>query len=441
MEDPWSFLPLSFQPWLAVLVFFVLILLSGVFSLFDYALNACRKPRLQKESLGNCGRFYERVLKTLENPHFVLYSCRFWVNMLRVLGAFWAGISLIRFLEILHVNVPVKDGAVILIAVVTVFVLGSAAFLLGDLIPKFCARIAPEKIAGTLLLPVTFFSLPFKPVNFIFQRLGLYLRQILKLEEDTGSMTEDELRLALDEGEKSGIVESNQRTMLEGVFYLGDRPIGAFMTHRSEVHWLDVNAGAEEIRAKALEHRSQRCFPVTDGSQDEIVGAVYLEDIILDQAEPNPRGLRAIMNKPHFVPETMSAIKAFESFKQCKANFLFVMDEYGGLSGIISAKALLEEIVGDLSASQHEEKHLIQQEDGTWLADGLLNIDDAARALSLFIDQDERSNYHTLAGFVLSIAGELPCAGDSFERQGYRFLVKNMDGNRIDKLIIEPLKK
>ena len=452
MEDPWSIVRFFFsvQPWLSVLIFFVLIILSGFFSLFDYALGFCRKARLQKESLGASngasGRFYERVLRLQENPHVVLLSCRFWVNMFRVLGAFWAGINLIRLFEILYMSVPAyrwaNSGVIVLITIVTVLVLGLTAFLLGDLIPKFCARIAPEKIAGFLLLPVMFFSFPFRPANFIFQRLEAYLRRLLKLEDGSSGMTEDELLLALEEGEKSGIVESHQRTMVEGVFYLGDRPIGAFMTHRSEVQWLDVNAPYEEIRAKVLEHRSQRCFPVTNGSLDEIIGTVYLEDIILDQGEPNPRGLRAIMAKPYFVPETMSAIKAFESFKQCKANFLFIMDEYGGLAGIISAKALVEEIVGDMSASVHEEKkHLIQQEDGAWLADGLLNIDEAAKELSLFIDEDERSNYHTLAGFVLSLTGELPSAGDSFEHQGYRFLVKNMDGNRIDKLLIEPVKK
>jgi putative hemolysin len=141
------------------------------------------------------------------------------------------------------------------------------------------------------------------------------------------------------------------------------------------------------------------------------------------------------MKKAQFVPETMSALKAFESFKQGQAHFLFVMDEYGGLSGVISIRALVEEIVGELSSPVQEEEPLKKLEDGSLLAEGTLNIDDAARTLSL-TGLGEEGDFHTLAGFVLYLAGELPCAGDSFEYQGYRFTVKEMDGNRIDKLLI-----
>lgn len=269
--------------------------------------------------------------------------------------------------------------------------------------------------------------------NSLFQKIKKFFFR------DKG-ITEDELRQALLDGEKSGIVESKERTMVEGIFYLGDRHVGAFMTHRSEIEWLDLNAPYEEIKAKALEHREQRCFPVVDGSPDEIVGAVYLEDIILDIHQPTPQGLRAIMKKAQFIPETMSALNAFESFKQGQANFLFVMDEYGGLAGIISIRALVEEIIGDLSAPVKKEELFKKQEDGSLLADGTLNIDDAAKALSLADlggdDGKTTGDFHTLAGFILHLAGELPGVGDSYEYEGYVFTVKEMDGNRIDKLEI-----
>lgn len=266
-------------------------------------------------------------------------------------------------------------------------------------------------------------------------KIASLFRSALSIEENNSDFTEDELRHALIEGEKSGVVESNERTMVEGVFYLGDRAVGAFMTHRSEIQWLDVNAPYEETKAKALEYRRQQCFPVVDKNPDEIIGAVYLEDIIIDIAQPNPQGLRAIMKKAHFIPETMTALKAFESFKQGHASFLFVMDEYGGLAGLISVRMLVEEIVGELSAPVVKEEPIIRQEDGSWLADGTLNIDDAAEELSL-TGLAKESDYHTLAGFVLSLAGELPRVGDSFEYQGYKFKVVDKDGNRIDKLLI-----
>jgi putative hemolysin len=269
------------------------------------------------------------------------------------------------------------------------------------------------------------------------QAAGKQLQPILPAGAEQPGMTEDELRHALLEGEKSGIVESKERTMVEGVFYLGDRPLGTFMTHRSDIQWLDINDSPQDIRAKALEYRSQRCFPVVDGTLDAIIGAAYLEDIILDLASASPAGLRAITKKAIFAPETMPALKAFESFRRGKADFLLVMDEYGGFAGMVRVHDLMEEIVGELTTPGGETEQAVQQEDGTWLVDGGLNIDDAARLLSLPGLSAASGDYHTLAGFVLSLAGELPRTGDSFVYQGCRFTVVDMDGNRIDKVMIK----
>jgi putative hemolysin len=392
----------------AALIISILLFFNWLLSLFESALNACRKSRLQKETRP----IYRSLLKAVENPQVLTLTSRLWVSILRILAAVLTGINVMRF------------PALIIAAAALVLVL-----VLLDVIAKIIANKAPEKSAAALLPILKILSLPLKPFS------SLILRLTKSLQPGGNGMTEDELRHALIEGEKSGIVESKERTMVEGVFYLGDRPVGAFMTHRSEVLWLDCNAPYKEIRAKALENRAQRCFPVVDGSPDEIIGTVYLEDIILDHAQEKPLGLRAIMKKAHFVPETMSALKAFESFKQGQANFLFVMDEYGGLAGIISITALVEEIVGALSTPKQNEEGLIKQEDGTWLADGTLNIDDVAEALML-TGLPEDGDFHTLAGFILSLAGELPNVGDSFTYQGYLFKVVGMEGHRIDKLLI-----
>ena len=415
------------DPLAAVLLILALIFISGIFSLFDSAMNACRKTRLEKER----GKLYKHVLKAQGNPRHWAILCRLWINLLRILAAFSAGIGVIHFLE----NKNTANWATAIVIAVSVLLLSLTAALIGDVFPKLISRAAPEKITAVLLPFMKVLSFPLIPFILPAVKFDSFFQSAFQLEKASGSMTEDELRNALLEGEKSGIVESNERTMVEGVFYLGDRPVGAFMTHRSEVVWLDCNAPYEEIREKVLENREQRCFPVVRGDPDEIAGAVYLEDIILDMSEPNPKGLRAILKKAQFVPETMSALKAFESFKRGEANFLFVMDEYGGLAGIISIIALVEEIVGELSAPVQEEAPLVKQEDGSWLADGTLNIDDAAKTLSL-TDLGEEGDFHTLAGFVLSLAGELPKVGDSYEYQGYRFKVIDKDGNRIDKLLI-----
>ncbi|MDR1839857.1 MAG: hemolysin family protein [Treponema sp.] len=420
------------HPLPAVLTVFALIIVSGIFSLFDSAITFCRKTRLEKET----GNLYRSVLKVYENRRDLSLACYLWINLLRITAAFITGMSVMRYFE----TAQISRFTIVLIIAASAFILGILAALLGEGLPKLISRIAPEKTAAILFLPVKILYFPLIPVIHPALKAGSFFRSVFRLEANENSMTEDELRNALMEGEKSGIVESKELTMVEGVFYLGDRPVSAFMTHRSEIEWLDVNAPYEEIKAKALNYRDQRCFLVTDGSMDEIAGAVYLEDIILDTAQPNPQGLRAIMKKAHFIPETMSALKAFESFKQVHENFLFVMDEYGGLAGVISIEVLVEEIVGKLSAPVQKEEPIIRQEDGSLLADGTLNIDDAASALSL-AGLGKDGDFHTLAGFVLYLAGELPHAGDIYEYQGYRFKVMEMDGNRIGKLLISKIEE
>ena len=423
------------HPFLIFLIFasVLLIIISGVFSAFDHAFGLCRKSRLEKED----GRIYKSVLKTLENPRSLLLACRLWINTLRALAAFFAGIFVITLGNITNGN-----RFIIVCSAVYVLVISILITLLSDALPKLLSRKKPEKIAAVLLPVMKIFSVPMMPFSLPVLKFTSFFKSAFPPEVDDNSITEeelhDDLRNTLLEGEKSGIVEGKKLSMVEGVFYLGDRTIGAFMTHRSEIQWLDIHAPYNEIKEKALEYRTQRCFPVVDGSPDEIAGAVYLEDIIIDLSQPNPQGLRAIMKKAQFVPETMTALKAFESFKQGQIDFLFVMDEYGGLAGIISISALVEEIVGELSMPIASEKPLTQQEDGSYTADGSLNIDDAAEKLCL-TNIPKGDEFHTLAGFILHLAGELPGAGDSYEYQGYRFTVKEMAGNRIDKLLITKL--
>jgi putative hemolysin len=254
------------------------------------------------------------------------------------------------------------------------------------------------------------------------------------------------LRGALAEGEKSGVVESNERTMVEGVFYLGDRPAGAFMTHRSEIEWLDIHAKIQDVWDLVRGHRDQGCFPVAEDTLDNILGALYREDFLRALAEGLPQGiqqgLRPLIRKVPFIPETMSALKAFESFRKGTTDYLFVMDEYGGFSGILSIRDLIEEIVGELSAAAGEDEEIRPQENGDWIAEGGVNIDDAIRVLGLdSLAGEDHPDFHTLAGFILSIAEEIPRPGTRFVYGNYEFKILDMDGNRIDRVLISRLPK
>jgi putative hemolysin len=411
---------------------------EGFFSLFETSLNASRKTRLRNLAGEGNGK-YRRVLEAAEDSRRFLSAARIWITLIRILTGVLTGFYLARYLESRQGFIFPEEslrGPVCIAA--TAIVVSLAAVLTGDVFPRLLVISSPEKIAAAIFPWFRIFALPVWPLVFLSSRISVLFRAVFHVNVPAPGMTEDELRIALAEGEKSGVVKSKERTMVEGVFYLGDRPVGAFMTHRSEIEWLDVNAPPEEIRAKALEYRTQRCYPVADGTLDEIIGIAYLEDIILDQMDGSPRGLRAVMKKAQFVPETMPALKAFEAFKRGEANFLFVMDEYGGFAGLISLRDLVEEIVGELSAPAPEEEGIVKQDDGTWMASGSINIDDAAKTFSLEGLSTEHQDYHTLAGFVLSLAEEVPRPGAVFEYRGFRFKVLNMDGNRIDRLLIYP---
>jgi len=425
----------NMNPMIPILILLAIgsVILSGIFTLFNSALSLSRKTRLEKEQ----SKKYKAVLDIIDNHDKYILACRIWRIIFWVLASFcvvvfWAFSSLFTQKVYFWIMLAVE-----------LFILSIVIALLGEGLPRLLSHTKPEKIAASLLPLIKILTFPLLPIVLPVLKFASFFNKTVHPDIDSNSITEeelqDELRNTLIEGEKSGVVESRERDMVEGVFYLGDRSVGAFMTHRSEIHWLDMNLPYEEIYAKAVEFREQRCFPVVNASPDEIIGAVYLEDIVLDHSQEKPLGLRAIMKKAQFVPETMPAIKAFESFKQGQSNFLFVMDEYGGLSGIISITALVEEIVGELSTPVVSEEPFLKQEDGTWLADGTLNIDDAAKALSITVE--EGGDFHTLAGLVLHLAGELPKVGDSFEYQGYKFVVVDKDGNRIDKLLIKKIEE
>jgi putative hemolysin len=404
------------DPLPAALIILLLSVVGGIFTLAELALVESRKPRLSARAEAGDKRC-RRALEIAERPDIALGALRTGIVLADVFAGALAGILAAILCKGLVIPALAAAAACALLLL-----------LLRNCAARLLARLAPETILVHALPLIRLISALFGPLI----RMGLWGKP--NRRTDPG-MTEDELRRALREGAKSGIVESEERTMVEGVFYLGDRPVGAFMTHRSEIHWLDIDADAEKVRSLAIERRAQQFFPVAAGTLDEIVGVVSVQNILLALLEDSWTGLKSIMVPPHFVPETMSSIRAFEAFKRGDSAFLLVIDEYGGFAGALTVRDLIEEIVGELSVSANNE--ILKREDGSYLADGGVNIDDIAALLPIAGFPGSPQEYHTLAGFILELAGEIPRAGAAFEWNGYRFTVVDMDGNRIDKALIE----
>ena len=431
----------------------VVLLLAGAFlSMLKTALAVARKSRLR--SLIEAGeKKYKSVLEAAEKPGRFLASLRMGIIFIEIAIGCLCAQSFSSALENVFVLMGFTTQAAFFLAVlVLALVIAAFFFIVCETLPRQIALVFPEALCATffpLVRLCTFLVFPLLSLN---RRISAFLNKRLSLARDSHvshniirnsaqsesrrDITEAELRHALIEGEKTGAVESRERTMVEGILYLGNRPVSAFMTHRSEIRWLDINADSRESRNTAEDSANQFYIPVADCDLDEVIGMVSSLDIFKALMNDSWPGLQSIMRSPYFIPETISGLKAFEAFKNADANTLFVMDEYGGFAGILTLRSLIEEIVGELSASQREEEAIVKQADGSWLAGGGINIDDAASELGLLLPEDEHGSYHTLAGFILELAGEIPHTGDYFDYNGHRFMIVGMDGNRIDKILI-----
>ncbi|MDR1326525.1 MAG: hemolysin family protein [Treponema sp.] len=412
MEDPLPFF-----------LFIPVITLKILCTLLESVLFSTRKTalrsRIETVSDTRQRKALSAALKVLELPE--RFPLRNFGAFLGILAGVAAGIGVAT---VVAPTVRHSTPETILISLAV----SLTTLILGEIGPRLLAGIMPEQFIITLL---TLFGLP----------LALIARSLSRAKGGNaeGHMTADEFHIALVEGERSGIVESKERTMVEGVLYLGDRQAGTFMTHRSEIEWLDINADAETARNLVLNVKGQRSFPVANGTLDEISGVVSVEDILRALLNGDWPGLLSIMKKPYFIPETMSALKAFEAFRQ--ETLLMVMDEYSGFVGILSIQDLVAELVGEFSAEAEDKAAILQQDDGSLLVEGGANIDDVADVLSLETLAGEHQEYHTLAGFILNLAGEIPHAGEIFSYNGYQFMILSMDGNRIDKVLISSREK
>ena len=388
------------DPFTAFILFF-LVITSGFCTFISSVLAQIRTVRLEEEKQ----LFFEK-----EKPEGLIFSLELW-NLL-----FWfcAGALVLYSFKSIY------------IAILFVFILIIFSKTLSSLI----AAGNPEKMLPPLKV-LTVLALPWK---------ALYILSKLPAKKNTG---EEEFLQALEDGEKTGAVESMERSMVEGVLYLGDRPVSAFMTHRSEIEWFDINATLDEVREKALAFRDQGFFPVIRGTQDNVVGVVPVQELLiaLVNGASQWKGLGFIMKKPRFIPETLSALKAFNVFAIGleNENYLCVMDEYGGFAGHLRIRNLIDEIVGEPETipGNNAEETLIRMHDGSYLADGSISLDELAEKPELSaLGQEQGRDFHTLAGFILKLAGEIPKPGEQFNWEQYSFTIQDLDGNRINKVLI-----
>ena len=413
----------------------VLLLLNGVLAMAETALLSVRKTRLQNQHNKGDARA-GIVLKLTENPNQFLSVIQIGITSIDLLIGALTGATLGVWinvqLEKLPSLAPYSEVVSILVGVLPVTYL---SLVLGELVPKRLALRDPEGVSAMVAGPMLFFSKIFSP---FVKLLSMSTETILKLMGVKANVeppvTEEELHLLIDQGTQAGVFEEAEQDMVEGIFSLGDSRVYSLMTPRTEVVWLDITDTIEEIREKIAECPYSR-FPVRQDSLETILGIVKSRDLLVDSLSGKQIDLKALLKPAHFIPETMFASRALELFKEKNTELLLVVDEFGGLQGLLTINDILEEIVG---AMEFEEPQATQRQDGSWLLDGMLEVDEL-KELFNFTTVPHEDEYETLSGFIMTSLGRVPQPSDNFEWNGFRFEVMDMDGRRVDKVLVTVL--
>jgi putative hemolysin len=412
------------------LIIFLLILMSGFFAMSEAAIFAARRSRLQHRANEGDLRA-QRALELSRTPNRFLPTVTIGITLVGILSGAIGGApfadALAAQLDKIPVLIPFSHSLSLTLVVI---LLTFATMLLGELVPKRVALYNAEKVASGIAGFMSFVAAVLYPVVWLLGKSTDMMLHLLRVKHtDEPPVTEEELLVQLNEGTQAGVFEEAEQDMVEGVFSLSDQRVNALMTPRNEIIWLDVNDTAAEIRRKVKDCPFSR-FPVGDDSLDNVVGVVKAKDLLLVDLK-NGRQLKEIARPPLYVPETAFGSRALEILKEAKREMVLVVDEFGVVQGLLTLADILEEIVGAFEG----EPQATQRQDGSWLLDGMLPNDEFKEIFNLRRLPDEEE-YETLGGFVMLHLGRIPQSADIFEWNGLRFEVMDMDGKRVDKILV-----
>jgi putative hemolysin len=415
-----------------ILLIFSLILVNGVLAMSEAALVASRRARLQQKAAEG-DKSSNQALKLIDDPNIFLSTIQIGITLIGVLAGAVGGATIAEALAGPLGRISALSEHAETISLATV-VLGITILTiwLGELVPKRLGIHSPERIARVVAGPMLVLSRLFSPfIRLMGGATNFVLRLIGIKASSEPPITEEELQMLISQGTQAGVFEEAEQDMVEGVFSLSDQRVYSLMTPRTEVVWLDVEDTVQEIQKKIAECEFSR-FPVRQDSLETIIGIVKTRDLLVQSLSGGEIRLKDLIKPAHFIPETMFASRALEIFKEKGTELLLVVDEFGGLQGLITINDILEEIVGEIEL---EEPQATQRQDGSWLLDGMLEIDEFKEIFHLDALPHE-DEYETLSGFMMVSLGRVPQAADHFEWHSLRFEVIDMDGRRVDKVLV-----
>ena len=423
----------------ALLIF--LILLNAVFAMSEMALTASRKARLQvMVEADDAGA--QAAMDLHDNPTKFLSTVQIGITSIGVLNGIVGDAAFSApFARWLNLTFGMHDRAADISATaMVVIVITFLTIIFGELVPKRVGQIHPETVARLVARPMEWLSTIARPfVRLLTVSTEACLRLLGMHNAPERSVTEEEIAASLVEGLDAGVIEAHEHQMVRNVFRLDDRQVGSMMIPRAEIVWLDADATPDEVlRVIANEEHSR--YPVCRGGLDDVLGLISAQALLQRVMQDKPLALTEGLLAAVFVPETLSGMELLDHFRASNAQFVFVVDEYGEVQGMITVRDVLEAITGEFTTPSNEDSWGVQRTDGSWLFDGLIPVPELKDRLALkALPEEDRGRYNTLAGMVMLLLGRLPRTADAVEWDGWRFEVVDLDGKRVDKVLANPM--
>lgn len=426
-------------PWVDIVIILALVALNGIFAMSELAIVSARRPRLQ--AMEKAGRRGAKVaLDLAADPGRFLSTVQIGITLIGIVAGAYSGASLggpvgerLQGLG-LAPNLAQNVGFALVIGLTTY-----ASLIVGELVPKQFALRAPEPIALLVATPMLWLAKLTAPLVWILDGSSALIFKLLRLDrESENHVTAEELHLIVAEASRSGVIEESERAIISGVVRLADRPVREVMTQRMDVDWIDLSADEETIRARLLATSHTR-LPVGRGSVEDIVGVVQARDIMTALFRSEPLSLDLLMRRAEIVPDQVDAMDALEVLRRSDVPMVMVHDEYGHFEGIVTPADLMSAIAGHFASDRDafDEPDLVEREDGSLLVSGQMAIDQLADRIDISLSEDR--DYATVAGHALWLMRRLPEVGDFVDDQGWRFEIVDMDGRKIDKLLVAAL--
>jgi putative hemolysin len=415
-----------------------LILLNGLFAMSEMALTASRKARLQV-MVESAEPGAQAAMDLHDNPTRWLSTVQIGITSIGVLNGI---VGEAAFSDPLahwittHFSVTERSASVAATGLV-VMMITVLTIIFGELVPKRVGQIYPETVARLVARPMNILSTATKPLVAF---LTLTTQGILRLMGIRGgpsrAVTEEEIAASLEEGVDAGVIEAQEHQMVRNVFRLDDRQIGSMMIPRAEIVWLDVADPIDKL-LQCIADSGHTRFPVCKGSLDDVQGVLVVAKLLQPLSRGEKPSLSDYIRPPVFVPETLSGMELLEQFRVSDTDLVFVVDEYGAVQGVITERDLLEAITGEFSAPSDDDAWAVQRDDGSWLMDGLIPVPEFKDRLEIKeLPEEDRGRYNTLAGMIMLLLGRLPEITNAVEWEGWRFEVVDLDGKRVDKVLV-----